>query len=228
MRAITAPGGSEEASYRYGVVLAIVLALVLFTIIAPGTTWARAVGFAFEVAALVVTIATSRASAEMKGIRALLATIVGIGLIVAIALDAIPISVSFALSGLLAAAILVALAGGVLRLLRHRGVTAQSVAGALSVYLLVGLLFAWVIGFVAKVGGTPYFVQRANVDTSSVTYYSFTTMTTTGFGDLTAATHLGRALAVLEMLVGQIYVVVVIGLLVGNVGGRRQADRSSQ
>lgn len=228
MRAITAPGGSEEASYRYGVVLAIILALVLFTIIAPGTTWARTVGFALEVAALVVTITTSRASAEMKGIRALLATVLGIGLIVAIALDSIPTAVSFALSGLLAAAIPVALAGGVLRLLRRRGVTAQSVAGALSVYLLVGLLFAWVIGFVAKVGSTPYFVQHANVDTSSVTYYSFTTMTTTGFGDLTAATHLGRALAVLEMLVGQIYVVVVIGLLVGNVGGRRQADRSSE
>jgi hypothetical protein len=53
-------------------------------------------------------------------------------------------------------------------------------------------------------------------------------MTTTGLGDLTAATRVGRALAVLEMLIGQIYVVVVIGLLVGNVTGRRRAVASGE
>ena len=47
-------------------------------------------------------------------------------------------------------------------------------------------------------------------------YFSFTVLTTTGFGDLTAQNPLGRALAVLEMLVGQIYLVTVIGVLVGN------------
>ena len=51
-------------------------------------------------------------------------------------------------------------------------------------------------------------------------YFSFTTLTTTGFGDYTAANRGGRALAVLEMLLGQLYLVTVIGLLVGNL--RRQ------
>ena len=100
------------------------------------------------------------------------------------------------------------------------------VAGALAVYLLVGLLFAWMIGLVNRLQGTPFFVQQHSVDSSSAVYYSFTVMTTTGFGDLTAATSVGRALAVLEMLLGQIYVVVVIGLLVGNVGSRaRSAEK---
>ncbi len=48
-------------------------------------------------------------------------------------------------------------------------------------------------------------------------------LTTTGFGDLSAATHLGRALAVVEMLVGQIYLVTVIGVLVGNFAGRQRS-----
>ncbi len=51
---------------------------------------------------------------------------------------------------------------------------------------------------------------------SEQVYFSFTTMTTTGYGDLTPATNVGHALAVLEMLLGQIYLVTVIGLLVGN------------
>ena len=46
-------------------------------------------------------------------------------------------------------------------------------------------------------------------------YYSFTVLTTTGFGDLTAAHGVGRALAVLEMLMGQIYLVTVISILIG-------------
>jgi hypothetical protein len=53
-------------------------------------------------------------------------------------------------------------------------------------------------------------------------YFSFTVPTTTGFGDFTAATSLGHALAVMEMLLGQIYLVTVIGILVGNLA-RRQA-----
>ena len=50
-------------------------------------------------------------------------------------------------------------------------------------------------------------------------------MTTTGFGDLSPATRGGRAVAVLEMLTGQIYLVTVISLLVGNL--RRQRDRET-
>jgi hypothetical protein len=53
-------------------------------------------------------------------------------------------------------------------------------------------------------------------------YFSFTTLTTTGYGDYTAATRGGHALAVLEMLLGQLYLVTVISLLVANLrrGGR--------
>jgi hypothetical protein len=224
---MTAPQGTE-ATYRYGIVLALLLVLVAFSIVAPTATWSRALGFALEVSALVVTIATSRAARAIRGRRALIVAVAGSALVAAVALHSLPIAITFAISGLISAAIPVALAGGVARLLRDRGVTVQAVAGALSVYLLVGLLFAWTIGFVAKVQGSPYFVQQHSVDTSSATYYSFTVMTTTGLGDLTAATRVGRALAVLEMLIGQIYVVVVIGLLVGNVTGRRRAVASGE
>jgi hypothetical protein len=56
-------------------------------------------------------------------------------------------------------------------------------------------------------------------------YYSFTVLTTTGFGDLTAVTPVGQALAVVEMLVGQLYLVTVIGVIVGDLAGRSRASR---
>jgi hypothetical protein len=107
----------------------------------------------------------------------------------------------------------------VLRLIREQGVTLQAVAGALTIYLLLGLMFAFVIAFAARVGSAPYFVQ-GHLTTGEQVYYSFTVLTTTGFGDYTAGTPIGHAFAVLEMLVGQLYLVTVIGILVGSFVGR--------
>jgi hypothetical protein len=53
-------------------------------------------------------------------------------------------------------------------------------------------------------------------------YYSFAVLTTTGFGDFTAAEPVGRGIAVVEMLAGQLYLVTVIGVLVGGLVGRRR------
>ena len=53
-------------------------------------------------------------------------------------------------------------------------------------------------------------------------YFSFTTLTTVGYGDLTAASNLGHTLAMSEALVGQIYLVTVVSLIVGNLGLRRR------
>ena len=53
------------------------------------------------------------------------------------------------------------------------------------------------------------------------TYFSFTTLATIGYGDLTAATNLGHTLSVSEGLLGQVYLVTVVSLIVGNLGRRR-------
>jgi hypothetical protein len=108
-------------------------------------------------------------------------------------------------------------------LIRTSGVTIQVVAGALTVYLVVGVLFASIIAFAATVESSPYFAQGKNVSNGERVYYSFTVLTTTGFGDFTAAQPFGHALAVLEMLTGQLYLVTVIGVVVGNFAGRRTA-----
>ena len=59
--------------------------------------------------------------------------------------------------------------------------------------------------------------------TGGSSLYSFTVLTTTGFGDYTAAQPFGHALAVLEMLIGQLYLVTVIGIVVANFASRRTA-----
>lgn len=121
-------------------------------------------------------------------------------------------------------ATLVQLVRGLARLLQGRGVTLQAVAGALAIYLLLGILFSFAISAMARTSDAAYFAQGTDGTTSERVYFSFTSMTTTGFGDLTPATASGRTLAVLEMLTGQIYLVTVIGLLVGNLRRRGPGD----
>ena len=52
-------------------------------------------------------------------------------------------------------------------------------------------------------------------------YFSFTTLTTIGYGDVTASTNLGHTLAVSEGLLGQIYLVTIVSLIVSNLGRGR-------
>lgn len=216
-RAPVAP--EREASFRYGVVLAIVLVFVVLEVLSPDADWSRAVGVALAGAALGVAVGTSRQRAEVRRVRTLLVGCVALILVIAIWTGLLSDAVTFIMGTLIVAMIPIALIGGLLRLINDQGVTVQAVAGAIAIYLLIAMLFASAIGFVSVVD-KPYFAQQ-HVNNGDLVYYSFTVMTTTGFGDYTAAKPIGHALAVLEMLVGQLYLVTVLGILIGNFAGRR-------
>jgi Ion channel len=206
----------RPAQFRYGAVFLLTLAVVVFVIAAPSAAWSRAVTLALEGAALVVAVATARERERVRQRRALVVAVGTIVLILGVGTGALSEQLAALLLALVTTAVPVEIVRGVVRLLRERGVTAQAVAGALAIYLSIGLVFAWVISFIARVDSTPYFAQHTNGTVGDRVYFSFTVMTTTGFGDFSAATPAGHALAVIEMLTGQLYLVTVIGLLIGS------------
>lgn len=215
----------SEASFRYGAVLLLVLSLVIFQIAAPAASWALAVDAALAGSALTVAVATSREGGAVRRRQAVLIGTAGIIVVVLIAAAVIGPTATFVIVTLLLVAIPITLVGGLLRLINQEGVIVEAVAGALAIYLLVGLLFASIVAFVSHVEGGAFFKQGTEADSIDV-YYSFTVLTTTGFGDYTARTSVGHALAVLEMLTGQLYLVTVIGIVVGNFAGRRLRSES--
>ena len=210
-----------EAPFRYGVVLVLILTLVLFEIVAPSGTWERAVAFALAGAAFVVAVATWRIPTQRRGQLVLLVGGAVAVMVVGIAIGVIPPAVEYSATAVLLLAMPVTLVRGLLRLVGERGATPQAIAGALAIFLMLGLLFASVIGVLAEVQRQPYFAQGPDVSNGERVYYSFTVLTTTGFGDYSAATPIGHALAVLEMLSGQLYLVTVIGILIGHYVRRR-------
>ncbi len=212
-------GGQPQ--FRYPAVLGLMFAAVVFFIAAPDANWSHALGIALEGLALVFTVATSR---ERESVRVRRAIVLGVAMIVAVILVAFGIAPRWLTAGTalaVTAGIPIALARGLLRLLRKEGVTFNAVAGSLAIYLSTGLIFAWAVAFMATVGSAQYFAQHASTTVGEKVYFSFTVLTTTGFGDFTPATPAGHALAVIEMLTGQLYLVTVIGLLIGNFAARQ-------
>ncbi|HEY7622710.1 MAG TPA: potassium channel family protein [Solirubrobacteraceae bacterium] len=211
------------AAYRYGAVFVLMAMLLVFVIVAPNERWSRAVGITIEGAALVVAVATSRAREDVRRASAIAVAVAAALVILGVATGVLSRGATFAIGGILAIAIPVTLVRGLLRLVLEQGVTIRAVAGALAIYLMIGMGFAWTVGFVGEIGNSPFFAQGTNGNESQWAYYSFTVLTTTGFGDLTPARPVGHAVAVIEMLVGQLYLVTVIGVLIGNFVRRRPA-----
>jgi voltage-gated potassium channel Kch len=98
----------------------------------------------------------------------------------------------------------------------------QSVLGAVCIYLVIGMLYASVDSGLSQLTGQPFFAGAPKVSSSQYTYFSFITLTTVGYGDLTPGPGAARALAVVEALTGQLYLVTVIALIVGNFGRARE------
>jgi Ion channel len=100
------------------------------------------------------------------------------------------------------------------RLAQHPVVSVQTITGALSVYVLFGLFFAILYRLLELLGLDPFFTQTTHPVAADFVYFSFVTLTTVGYGDLTTTHNLARMLAITEALLGQFYLVTVIAVLV--------------
>jgi voltage-gated potassium channel len=100
------------------------------------------------------------------------------------------------------------------RVLRHKRVTYETVLGALCTYVLLGLLFAFAYLALDLARDAPFFAQPGPHEASEYLYFSFVTITTLGFGDLSPAVGLPQALTALEALLGSIFLVTLVARLV--------------
>ena len=100
------------------------------------------------------------------------------------------------------------------RVLARPTVTLQSIYGALSAYIIIGLMFAAFYAAIEHLGAGHFFANGQRANTQTFQYFSFTTLTTLGYGDFTAAGNGGRALAVMEALTGQVFLATLVARLV--------------
>lgn len=200
---------------RFGICLLLIVCTILATALAAGK-WGRLVALGVEDVTLFYVLWTTRVRRRIFVLVlsvAAAATLVGVlGLFISGGEKIVP-----AVEGLIA---IVAPLAIVARLRTHQKIDAAAVFGALCLYLSLGLIFALVFSAAGLIS-PPFFAQKATSTSTDFVYFSFVTLTTVGYGDLTAASDLGRMLAVSEALLGQLYLVSVVALLVSNLGRER-------
>lgn len=205
--------------YAYGWLLGLILGSLTFQLAAPDREWARLVTILLQSATVLGALQVSGAArwlVRVASVTIVLAILATTGLLVG----------SGGLGqggGRIIGLLLVLMAPtaifvGIVRQARAaEAITVRTMSGVLCIYLLIGMAFAFTYGVIAAFDDG-FFAQIDGGSLADFLYFSFATMTTTGFGDLTAAESLGRSLAITEALVGQIYLVTVVALIVSHIG----------
>jgi hypothetical protein len=101
------------------------------------------------------------------------------------------------------------------------GVDLEVVLGALCAYLFIGVYFAFLYDVMANLSKSPFFAQPGADGKLNYLYFSFITLTTTGYGDISPAFGPGRMIAVTEAVIGQLYLVSVVAIVVSAYGKRK-------
>ncbi len=214
-------GRRLRVSPRYGVLLVLVVAQFILYSAGGDSVWVRVAGMIGAVLVFVVAVITSAVPHTVHR----LAIAAGVAAsATALALGATDVPSTRGIVGIIGAVLSITVGVTVLRGIgRLPVIDRQTVFGAVSVYLLLGLFFTYVYAAVAEFDHKQFFAGGQSTTTAHLIYFSFVTQTTVGFGDFTAAQDLGRTLAVIEALAGQLYLVTVVALIVSNLGLVRRA-----
>lgn len=116
----------------------------------------------------------------------------------------------------------------VYRILRHPRVDVDTILGAVTVYVILGVFFEAIYVTVSAFSTEPFFTTNRQVeqlsDLHNFQFFSFVTLTTVGYGNLIPRSTLGQSLAILEALAGQIYLVTLVARLVSAFGTERESS----
>jgi hypothetical protein len=205
--------GAMVSPDSYGSVL--VLLLITYAVsVALTEAWARSV-------VLVMQIATVWLALHVTGARRAVRYVANAALAVAAAIAAanllwgtesdLSTAVVFSTSALL---YFIAPLSVLRAIVSHREVSLETLLGAIDAYLLIGMFFAFLYLATGATDGDPFFAGGVDGTLPDSLFFSFTTLTTTGYGNLVPAGNPGQAFAVVEMLIGQLFLITAVAKVI--------------
>jgi hypothetical protein len=203
---------AERVGNAFGLVLLLVLTTYVLGSLVPYRGWTGALITA--IAALAAVIALASADARPAVVRAAGALALA-SVLLAVLAAVLDEPSLLGVSAIVQVLLLLVAAGTVLRaVVTAPEVDFRTILGALSVYLTFGVLFTFLYAFLDKVQDGAFFANGAHAGGGDTLFFSFTTLTTTGYGNLVPAAQPGKMFAGLEMLIGQIFLVTLVAGLV--------------
>ena len=206
-------------------VLALIGATFVFAATASDAAWTTGVLVLLQGLTLIAAIWTSGLARTRRWLvfgLAMLALAIGLGVVSSVVGGSDLLGVVGLISALLIVCVVVVI---VRSIAWSPEVNAQTILGAICVYVSLGIMFLFAYGAVAQISSGEFFAQGGDGTRALRLYFSYVTLATLGYGDYTAASNLGHMLAVVEVLLGQIYLVTVVAVLVARL---RVRPRESQ
>jgi hypothetical protein len=201
---------ASRVANAFGLVLLLVIGIYVLASLVSYSGWG-----AVALATLTSTCATvALVSAEARAPLPRWSAVLGATAVVLTFVSAIAGGATLAgISALIQVVLLLVAAGEVLgAVLREHEVNFRTILGAISVYVLLGILFTYVYLAIEKLQPGQFFGEPTH--TGDFVFFSITTLSTTGYGNLVPAGQPGKMLSGLEMLAGQIFLVTLIAGLV--------------
>jgi hypothetical protein len=216
--AIRAPGGerwlqrAERVTDAFGLVLGLVLLTFVLTSLITNTGWGSVLIMAATGATSIVALTSSQSPPHYVHITIYLS---GLSLLLAIVGAATGTYLWLNLGAAIQVGLLaIAMVAVLIRVITAVEVNARVILGAISVYTVLGLLFGFVYEAISRLQDSPFFEGAPHIQHGDFLFYSYTTLTTTGYGNLVASGQPGEMISTFEMLIGQIFLVTLIAGLV--------------
>ena len=204
---------AERIADAYGLVLFLILATFVVMMTLPPEGWGGRVA---AVAIAVLTSVVAFTSSDVRPSRVRFAVVVAAAAVIAAVIAKVTDSDQVLGASFVAASLLLAIAAVTIlfRVIRAVRVDFRTILGAVSVFALLGLLFAFFYFAFSHLSHRAFFDGVAQPRSSDYVFFSYTTLTTTGYGNLVPAGTVGQSVAVIEMLLGQIFLVTLVAGLV--------------
>ena len=212
-------GRSFVSADSYGLVLLLVVVTYMVSV-SVTQAWAGSVVLTVQLATVWLTLRTSQA-------RRLARLVADIVLCLAAVVAVVSLFVhrpGWELGGIFTVCCLLYLIAPfsiVRHLILRREIDTETLLGAIAAYLLIGMFFAFAYKAAGEFGSMPFFGPAGPGTLSQDLFFSFVTMTTVGYGNLVPAANPGQTFAVLEALVGQLFLVVAVGKIISSLQPRR-------
>ena len=110
---------------------------------------------------------------------------------------------------------------------RHE-IDEQTLLGAICAYLLIGMFYAFFYQFLGHIQAGPFFGSQGEGTPAQYLYFSFTTLTTTGYGNLVPAVNPGQTVSVTEMILGQLFLIAAVGKVIAEWRPRQRVRGPSE
>jgi hypothetical protein len=222
---------AEKVRDAFGLVFLLVLATYVLTSLLDNHGWAAVVLTCATSATSVIALTSSHARPGfVRSAIALSGLTIGLAAIAAINGDRLWLN----LASVVQITLLAVAMGAVLqRVVTTAEVGSRTILGAISVYTVLGILFTYLYGTIDRIQSTPFFEGVPHPAGNDFLFFSYTTLTTTGYGDLVPGGQPGRMLSGLEMMIGQIFLVTLVAGLVslwrpGEALRRRREEKRAQ